>query len=135
MKFAFFISTVLITVLIIGCGTKSSDVERIGISDPGQSSKFEPSTKADTTSSNRTSFPGANKVEPTQVEFRMPKILNQSSDDLALLVARIEELEDDVHHLERDIDDLEWVIDDLESDIYDLERDIDFLESDIDDLR
>ena len=105
--------------------------DRIGVSNHGPSSKFESSTKADSTSSNQTSFPGANKVEPTQVEFRMPKILSQSSDDTKQLERRISDLERTVNELERTVGSSVWDPFSLQSDVENLKRDVEDLEREL----
>ena len=120
---------VLAIAMVVGCGPRSSDVERIGVSNPAQSTESETSRKTTRTTTKEVTLPGTNKITPTQVQIRLPKVLGQSSRDIKRLEGRISQLENTVRDLNRTVGNsrfdpmsLQRAVRDLERDVQDLKR-------------
>ena len=89
-KAIFYILFVFAMVFVVGCDSRSSDVERNGVSKPAQSTKSETSIR---NSNKEVTLPGSSKVEPTQVQIRLPKILGQGSAEIKEIERRLSALE------------------------------------------
>ena len=129
MKPVFYLLFVLAIAMVVGCGPRSSDVERIGVSNPAQSTESETSRKTTRTTTKEVTLPGTNKITPTQVQIRLPKVLGQSSGDIKRLEGRISQLENTVRDLNRTVGNsrfdpmsLQRAVRDLERDVQDLKR-------------
>ena len=129
MKPVFYMLFVLAIAMVVGCGPRSSDVERIGVSNPAQSTESETSRKTTRTTTKEVTLPGTNKITPTQVQIRLPKVLGQSSRDIKRLEGRISQLENTVRDLNRTVGNsrfdpmsLQRAVRDLERDVQDLKR-------------
>ena len=99
MKPVFYMLFVLAIEMVVGCASRSSDVERSGVSNPAQSTESETSRKTTRTTTKEVTLPGTNKITPTQVQIRLPKVLSQSSSDIKQLERRISQLENTVRDL------------------------------------
>ena len=142
MKPVFYMLFVLAIAMVVGCGPRSSDVERIGVSNPAQSTESETSRKTTRTTTKEVTLPGTNKITPTQVQIRLPKVLGQSSGDIKRLESRISQLENTVRDLNRTVSDQKRTVSDLKRtvgnsrfDPRSLQSDVRALKSDVQDLK
>ena len=126
---------VLAIAMVVGCGPRSSDVERIGVSNPAQSTESETSRKTTRTTTKEVTLPGTNKITPTQVQIRLPKVLGQSSRDIKRLEGRISQLENTVRDLNRTVSDLKRTVGNSRFDPRSLQSDVRALKSDVQDLK
>ncbi len=125
MKPNFCILFVFAIVLVVGCGSRSSDVERIGVSNPAQSTNSE----TPRTITKEAPLPGTNKITPTQVQIRLPQILSQGSDEIRQLEYRISQLENTVRGLETTVGRSRTDPMSLQNDVRKLKRDVKDLEN------
>ena len=135
MKPVFYMLFVLAIAMVVGCGSRSSDVERIGVSNPAQSTESETSRKTTRTTTKEVTLPGTNKITPTQVQIRLPKVLGQSSGDIKRLESRISQLENTVRDLNRTVSDLKRTVGNSRFDPRSLQSDVRALKSDVQDLK
>ena len=135
MKPVFYMLFVLAIAMVVGCGPRSSDVERIGVSNPAQSTESETSRKTTRTTTKEVTLPGTNKITPTQVQIRLPKVLGQSSRDIKRLEGRISQLENTVRDLNRTVSDLKRTVGNSRFDPRSLQSDVRALKSDVQDLK
>ena len=135
MKPVFYMLFVLAIAMVVGCGPRSSDVERIGVSNPAQSTESETSRKTTRTTTKEVTLPGTNKITPTQVQIRLPKVLGQSSGDIKRLESRISQLENTVRDLNRTVSDLKRTVGNSRFDPRSLQSDVRALKSDVQDLK
>ena len=124
MKPVFYMLFVLAIAMVVGCGPRSSDVERIGVSNPAQSTESETSRKTTRTTTKEVTLPGTNKITPTQVQIRLPKVLGQSSRDIKRLEGRISQLENTVRDLNRTVGNSRFDPRSLQSDVRALKSDV-----------
>ena len=124
MKPVFYMLFVLAIAMVVGCGPRSSDVERIGVSNPAQSTESETSRKTTRTTTKEVTLPGTNKITPTQVQIRLPKVLGQSSGDIKRLEGRISQLENTVRDLKRTVGNSRFDPRSLQSDVRALKSDV-----------
>ena len=125
MKPIFCILFVFAIVLVVGCGSRSPDVERIGVSNPAQSTNSE----TPRTITKEAPLPGTNKITPTQVQIRLPQILSQGSDEIRQLEYRISQLENTVRGLETTVGRSRTDPMSLQNDVRKLKRDVKDLEN------
>jgi len=135
MKPVFYMLFVLAIAMVVGCGPRSSDVERIGVSNPAQSTESETSRKTTRTTTKEVTLPGTNKITPTQVQIRLPKVLGQSSGDIKRLESRISQLENTVRDLNRTVSDQKRTVGNSRFDPRSLQSDVRALKSDVQDLK
>ena len=135
MKPVFYMLFVLAIAMVVGCGPRSSDVERIGVSNPAQSTESETSRKTTRTTTKEVTLPGTNKITPTQVQIRLPKVLGQSSGDIKRLESRISQLENTVRDLNRTVSDQKRTAGNSRFDPRSLQSDVRALKSDVQDLK
>ena len=128
MKPVFYMLFVLAIAMVVGCASRSSDVERSGVSNPAQSTESETSRKTTRTTTKEVTLPGTNKITPTQVQIRVPKVLGQSSSDIKQLERRISQLENTVRGLERTVGRSRTDPMSLQNDVRKLKRDVKDLE-------
>ena len=135
IKPVFYMLFVLAIAMVVGCGPRSSDVERIAVSNPAQSTESETSRKTTRTTTKEVTLPGTNKITPTQVQIRLPKVLGQSSRDIKRLEGRISQLENTVRDLNRTVSDLKRTVGNSRFDPMSLQRAVRDLERDVQDLK
>ena len=93
MKFILLTSLALVAVMIIGCGSGSSN--------PARSTAPETAKEIAPTPARAVTLPGNSKITPTQVQIRLPQVLSQSSDEIKNLERRVSELEKRLDKLDK----------------------------------